>query len=87
MHPSQRPSTRTGDRTTDDLPSPPMTDAIEPFTVAVPQHQLDDLADRLQRTRWPDEETTVGTDEPRVRNITSVPTRGARIKVTSRVGG
>ena len=41
-----------------------MTDAIEPFTIAVPQDQLDDLADRLQRTRWPDEETTVGTDEP-----------------------
>ena len=28
--------------------------------------------------------TTVGTDEPRVRNITSVPERGARIKVTPR---
>ena len=28
--------------------------------------------------------TTVGTDEPQVRNITSVPRRGARIKVTHR---
>ena len=28
--------------------------------------------------------TTVGTDEPRVRNITSVPSYGARIKVTPR---
>ncbi|HET6937042.1 MAG TPA: cytochrome P450 [Nocardioides sp.] len=28
--------------------------------------------------------TAVGTDEPRVRNITSVPTNGARIKVTPR---
>ena len=27
---------------------------------------------------------TVGTDEPQVRNITSVPKRGARIKVTPR---
>ena len=42
-----------------------MTDEIEPFTIAVPDAQLDDLAARLQRTRWPDEETTVGTDEPR----------------------
>jgi pimeloyl-ACP methyl ester carboxylesterase len=41
-----------------------MTDEIVPFTIAVPQDQLDDLAGRLQRTRWPDEETTVGTDEP-----------------------
>jgi len=28
--------------------------------------------------------TTVGTDEPEVRNITSVPSRGARIEVTRR---
>ena len=28
--------------------------------------------------------TTVGTDVPQVRNITSVPQRGARIKVTHR---
>ena len=26
----------------------------EPFVVAVPQSELDDLADRLRRTRWPD---------------------------------
>ncbi len=41
-----------------------MSHDIEPFTIAVPQRQLDDLAGRLQRTRWPDEETTVGTDDP-----------------------
>ena len=28
------------------------------------QDQLDDLTGRLERTRWPDEETTVGRDEP-----------------------
>jgi cytochrome P450 len=28
--------------------------------------------------------TAVGTDEPKVRNITSVPRRGARIRVTAR---
>ena len=41
-----------------------MSHDIEPFNIAVPQDQLDDLANRLQRTRWPDVETTVGTDEP-----------------------
>jgi pimeloyl-ACP methyl ester carboxylesterase len=28
---------------------------IEPFTIDIPQADLDDLADRLTRTRWPDE--------------------------------
>ncbi|MFI7131395.1 epoxide hydrolase family protein [Nonomuraea sp. NPDC050153] len=27
---------------------------IEPFTIAIPQSDVDDLADRLARTRWPD---------------------------------
>ena len=34
-----------------------MTATIEPFTLDVPQPQLDDLADRLARTRWPERET------------------------------
>ena len=41
-----------------------MSQDIEPFTIAVHQDQLDDLAGRLRRTRRPDEETTVGTDDP-----------------------
>jgi len=32
--------------------------AIEPFTIAVPQSELDDLHERLRRTRWPDAETS-----------------------------
>src|SRR5258708_18385251 len=28
---------------------------IQPFLIDVPQSQLDDLRDRLARTRWPDE--------------------------------
>ncbi|MEO3876295.1 epoxide hydrolase family protein [Nonomuraea sp. B12E4] len=28
---------------------------IRPFTLAIPQSDVDDLADRLSRTRWPDE--------------------------------
>ncbi len=28
---------------------------IQPFTVQIPQADLDDLRDRLARTRWPDE--------------------------------
>jgi pimeloyl-ACP methyl ester carboxylesterase len=35
---------------------------IEPFRVAVPQAALDDLADRLARTRWPDEIDGAGWD-------------------------
>lgn len=34
-----------------------MTEAITPFTLAVPQAELDDLRDRLARTRWPERET------------------------------
>jgi pimeloyl-ACP methyl ester carboxylesterase len=35
---------------------------IEPFTIDVPQADLDDLADRLARTRWPDELPGAGWD-------------------------
>ncbi len=31
--------------------------SIEPFTLAVPQQELDDLGRRLALTRWPDRET------------------------------
>jgi len=31
-----------------------MSDAITPFTVAMPQAALDDLAERLDLTRWPE---------------------------------
>ncbi|WP_228894252.1 epoxide hydrolase family protein [Pseudoduganella aquatica] len=34
------------------------SDAIVPFRIAVPQQQLDDLKQRLARTRWPDAETS-----------------------------
>lgn len=33
-----------------------MSDAIEPFRLAVPQAELDDLRQRLTRTRWPERE-------------------------------
>lgn len=35
-------------------------DAPEPFRIDVPQADLDDLTDRLARTRWPDELPGVG---------------------------
>jgi epoxide hydrolase len=35
-------------------------DGIRPFRIEVPQAELDDLADRLARTRWPDELPGVG---------------------------
>jgi pimeloyl-ACP methyl ester carboxylesterase len=34
-----------------------MADQITPFTIDVPQADLDDLAERLRRTRWPEAET------------------------------
>ncbi|MBV9953007.1 MAG: epoxide hydrolase [Acidimicrobiia bacterium] len=34
-----------------------MSDDITPFTIDVPQVDLDDLVDRLRRTRWPEAET------------------------------
>jgi epoxide hydrolase len=33
---------------------------IQPFRLAIPQEVLDDLGDRLARTRWPDELPDVG---------------------------
>lgn len=35
---------------------------IRPFTVHIPQSDLDDLSDRLARTRWPDEVSGAGWD-------------------------
>jgi epoxide hydrolase len=37
-----------------------MTTSIDPFRSAVPESQLDDLRERLARTRWPDELPGVG---------------------------
>ena len=34
-----------------------VSDAITPFTIAVPQQELDDLTTRLRRCRWPEAET------------------------------
>src|SRR4030095_8550805 len=46
--------------------------SIEPFTVGVPQRTLDDLRDRLQRTRWTDEIDdgwALGTDQGELRRL------------------
>jgi len=34
-----------------------MNDAITPFTLAIPQTDLEDLNRRIDQTRWPDAET------------------------------
>ncbi|MCZ2837955.1 epoxide hydrolase family protein [Modestobacter sp. VKM Ac-2985] len=39
------------------------TDAVRPFTIDVPQTQLDDLQQRLAATRWPDAETVPDTSQ------------------------
>ncbi len=41
---------------TNRLPNP-MTSAIKPYRVSIPQSDLDDLQQRLRRTRWPERET------------------------------
>jgi epoxide hydrolase len=40
----------------------PADTAIRPFHILIPQADLDDLRDRLARTRWPDELPGVGED-------------------------
>ncbi|MFE4417940.1 epoxide hydrolase family protein [Streptomyces sp. NPDC056817] len=40
----------------------PTADGIRPFRLSVPQSDLDDLHDRLDRTRWPDELPGAGWD-------------------------
>jgi hypothetical protein len=35
---------------------------MHPFQIAVPQASLDDLRERLKRTRWPDEVEDAGWD-------------------------
>ena len=34
-----------------------MTDELRPFRIDIPEEELDDLRDRLRRTRWPEAET------------------------------
>lgn len=52
-----------------------MTDAITPFHIAIPQADLDDLRERLIRTRWPQEigdnrEWQAGTSLAYMRELT-----------------
>ena len=34
-----------------------MSESIKPYRIDIPQSELDELRERLQRTRWPDAET------------------------------
>ncbi|HTV99432.1 MAG TPA: epoxide hydrolase N-terminal domain-containing protein, partial [Streptosporangiaceae bacterium] len=38
-------------------PTPPTPTPVRPFTVSIPDAEIDDLRQRLGRTRWPDPET------------------------------
>src|SRR5690349_613632 len=40
-----------------------MSDAITPFTLNIPQAQLDDLNRRLDATRWPEKETVTDWEQ------------------------
>jgi len=39
-------------------PTPPAPALVRPFAVSVPDSEIEDLKQRLARTRWPDPETT-----------------------------
>jgi pimeloyl-ACP methyl ester carboxylesterase len=41
-----------------------VSDEILPFRIEFPDEALEDLANRLRHTRWPEAETVAGTDEP-----------------------
>jgi pimeloyl-ACP methyl ester carboxylesterase len=38
-------------------PTPPVSALVRPFTVSIPESEIDDVKQRLARTRWPDPET------------------------------
>src|ERR1700719_1169791 len=38
-------------------PTPPTSTLVRPFTVSIPDSEIDDVKQRLARTRWPDPET------------------------------
>ena len=38
-------------------PTPPASALVRPFAVSIPDSEIDDLKQRLARTRWPDPET------------------------------
>jgi hypothetical protein len=38
-------------------PTPPTSTLVRPFTVSIPDSEIDDMKQRLARTRWPDPET------------------------------
>jgi hypothetical protein len=53
-----------------------MSAAIQPFPIHIPQADLDDLADRLARTRWPDAGTVQdGSQGPQLDRIRALAQR------------
>ena len=53
-----------------------MSDTIQPFPIDVPQAELDELADRLARTRWPDAGTVQdGSQGPQAGRIRALAQR------------
>ena len=43
---------------------PEHDDTVYPFTIEVPQEQLDDVVTRVRDARWPEQETVANTEEP-----------------------
>lgn len=57
--PSSSTSSSASNASTTSEPAPDAT-TLRPFRISIPQSDLDDLDDRLDRTRWPDELPGVG---------------------------
>ena len=49
--------------------------AIRPFRIEIPQAEIDDLNDRLRRSRWPGELPGVGWSRGRTANLPQGPGR------------
>ncbi len=53
-----------------------MSDAVQPFTLAIAQSELDELHARLAHTRWPDAETVADTSQgPQLTKLRALVTR------------
>ena len=56
-----------------------MFDQVIPFRIDVPETELDDLRDRLRRTRWPDRETVADSGTRVAESISGINWIGSQI--------
>ena len=66
-------------------PTPPTSALVRPFTVSISDSEIDDLKQRLARTRWPDPETVGDWSQggPRRERQISGRLLGARLRLAA----